>query len=74
MASCEACGTDCPEGAAFCRVRGHRLGVAPEEPVDITVRVVDPQQSGCLGGCWSCITLAIATVVIIALVTWLFSC
>ena len=74
MASCEACGNDCLESAAFCGACGHRLGVTPEEPVNITVRVVDPQPSGCLSGCWSCFTMAIAVVAIVVLVTWLFSC
>ena len=58
----------------FCGACGHRLGVTPEEPVNITVRVVDPQPSGCLSGCWSCFTMAIAVVVTILLVTWFFSC
>ena len=74
MASCEACGNDCPEGATFCGACGHRLGLKPHEPVTVTVRVVERQPSGCLGGCWSCLTVAIAVLAIIALVAWLFSC
>jgi hypothetical protein len=74
VAGCEACGNDCPDGAAFCGTCGHRLGVMPEEPVNVTMRVVDPRPGGCLSGCWSCLTFAIAALVIVALVTWLFSC
>jgi hypothetical protein len=74
VAICGACGNDCPEVAAFCGARGHRLGVTPAEPVTLTVPVVDPQPGGCLCGCCSLFAVAIAIVVIIALVTWLFSC
>jgi len=70
VASCEACGTECPAGAAFCAVCGHRLGVAPEEPINVNVRVVDSAFSGCL----SCFTTAVAVVVLIFVVLWIFSC
>jgi hypothetical protein len=74
VARCEACGNDCPDGATYCGACGHRLGVAPEEPLTINVRVVDPQPAGCLSGCWSCFTIALALLVIFVLVAWLFSC
>ena len=70
MASCEACGTGCPAGAAFCGACGHRLGAAPAEPVTVEVRVVDSPWSGL----WSCFTTAIAVVVLAFFVLWLFSC
>ena len=73
MARCEACGNECPGGAAFCGACGHRLGVEPEEPVNVTVRVVD-SPSGVFGGCLSCLTWVIAVLVVAVLVVWLFSC
>jgi len=74
VASCEACGNDCPDGAAFCGACGHSLGIMPEEPVNVTVRVIDSQPSGCLSGCWSCLTPTLAVLLIAVVVTWLASC
>ncbi len=74
MASCEACGNQCPVGAAFCAACGHRLGETPAEPVTVNVRLVDSPSSGC----WSCFTTAVAVVVLVFfvlfLVAWIFSC
>ena len=70
MASCEACGNECPAGAAFCAVCGHRLGDRPGEPVTVKVRLVDAPSSGCL----SCFTTAVAVVVLVFFVLWIFSC
>jgi hypothetical protein len=68
--ACEACGTECPESAAYCGTCGHRLGRQPEEPVAVNVHVVSPWWDGCIG----CFSWAVASVVIIALVGWIFSC
>jgi uncharacterized membrane protein YvbJ len=70
MARCEACGSQCLAGAAFCAACGHRLGQSPAEPVVVTVRVVESLWSSF----WSCWTTAIAIVVLIMLVLWLLSC
>ena len=74
MTSCEACGNECPAGAAFCAACGHRLGEKPAEPVNVNVRLVDSP----LRGCWSCFTTAVAVVVLVFfvlfLVAWIFSC
>jgi rRNA maturation endonuclease Nob1 len=70
MARCEACDNECPEGAAFCGVCGHRLGERPAEPLTVNVRVVDSP----FGGCLSCLSTAVAIVVIVFVVAWLFSC
>ena len=70
MASCEACGNECPVGAAFCGACGHRLGEQPEEPVTVNVRLVDSPSSGC----WSCFTTALAVLVMVVFVAWIFSC
>lgn len=70
MATCEACGNECPSGAAFCGACGHRLGEQPEEPVNVNVRLVDSPGSGCC----SCLTTAVAAVVLVGFVLWIFSC
>ncbi len=70
VASCEACGNECPAGAAFCAACGHRLGVAPEEPINVNVRLV----GSAFGSCLSCFTNAVAVVVLIFFVLWIFSC
>ena len=70
VASCEACGNECPAGAAFCAACGHRLGEAPAEPVTVNVRLVDSPARGCL----SCFTTAVAVVVLVFFVLWIFSC
>jgi len=70
VATCEACGNECPAGAAFCAACGHRLGVASEEPINVNVRLVDSAFSSCL----SCFTTAVAVVVLIFFVLWIFSC
>ncbi len=70
MARCEACGVECPEGAAFCGACGHRLGRQPQEPVDVTVRLVGSLFSDCL----SCFTWVVGVVAVLFLVVWLFSC
>ena len=69
VASCQACGNECPSGAAFCAACGHRLGVASEEPINVNVRV----DSAC-SSCLSCLTTAVAVVVLIFFVLWIFSC
>ena len=70
MSSCEACGTECPESAAYCRACGHRLGRQPEEPLVVTVRVVDSSWDGCIG----CISWAVGVTVIVFLITWALGC
>jgi hypothetical protein len=70
VATCEACGNECPSSATFCAACGHRLGEKPEEPVTINLRIVDPP----LHGCWSCFTTAVAVVVLVFFVLWIFSC
>ncbi len=70
MATCEACGNQCPEGAAFCGACGHRLGEQPREPVNVNLRLVDSPRSGCL----SCFTTAVGLVALAFLVLWIFSC
>lgn len=70
VATCEACGAGCPEGAAFCGACGHRLGTQPGEPVNVTVRLA----GGLFSDCLSCLTWAVAVVTLIFLVLWLFSC
>lgn len=52
MATCEACGTECPADAAFCGACGHRLGSEPQEPVVVNVRVVDSVWHNF----WSCLS------------------
>lgn len=70
MTTCEACGTRCPEGAAYCGACGHRLGQQPEEPAVVNVRVVNSWWDGCIG----CNSWAVGVVVILVLVGWIFSC
>jgi ferredoxin len=70
VTGCEACGADCPESAAYCGACGHRLGRQPEERVVVNVRVVNSWWDGCIG----CLSWAVAVVVIIALIGWIFSC
>lgn len=56
MASCEACGNECPDDdAAFCAACGHRLGEQPEEPITVNVRLVDSP----LRGCWAYFTITL---------------
>ena len=70
MSSCEACGTECPEGAAYCGACGHRLGRPPDEPVVVNVRVVNSFWDGCIG----CFSWAVGVVAIVFLIAWIFSC
>jgi hypothetical protein len=70
VASCEACGTQCPAGAAYCGVCGHRLGEQPAEPVTVNVRLVDSPRRGCV----SCFTAAVGVVAVLFLILWIFSC
>ena len=70
MASGEACGNDCPVGAGYCAACGHRLGVAPEEPINVNVHLVD----SAFGSCLSCFTTAVAVVVLVFFVLSIFSC
>jgi len=70
VASCEACGAECPVGAAYCGVCGHRLGKRPEEPVVVNVRVVN----SCWDGCVGCFAWVVGAIVILALIGWIFSC
>jgi hypothetical protein len=67
---CEACGTECPAGAVFCAACGHRLGERPAEPITVNVRLVDSP----LRGFWSCFTTALAVLVLVVFVFWIFSC
>jgi hypothetical protein len=70
MTTCEACGTECPEGAAYCGACGHQLGQRPQEPLVVNVRVVNSWWDGCIG----CVSWAVGIAVIMFLVAWLFSC
>ena len=70
VASCEACGNESPEVAAFCGGCGHRLGETPQEPIKVNLRVVNSACSGCL----SCFTTAVTVVVLIFFALWIFSC
>jgi hypothetical protein len=70
VAICEACGTRCPAGAAFCAACGHRLGAPPPEPAGTPVRLA----GALVGDCLSCFTWVVALVVLFFLVVWLFSC
>ncbi|MEE4276524.1 MAG: zinc ribbon domain-containing protein [Thermoleophilia bacterium] len=70
MATCEACGTECPPGAAFCSACGHRLGSRPGEPPVVNVRVVNSAWDSC----WSCFGTALGVLILIGLAAWLFSC
>ena len=70
MASCEACGNECPGGAVFCAACGHRLGEQPAEPINVNVSLVDAP----LHGCWTCFTTVLAVLVLIVFVAWIFSC
>ena len=70
MASCEACGNECPAGAGFCAACGHRLGDRPAEPITVNLRLVDAPQRGCC----SCFTTALAVLVLLVFVVWIFSC
>ena len=70
LASCEAYGNECAAGAAFCLACGHRLAEQPEEPITVNVRLVDAPLRGCL----SSFTTAVAVVVLVFFVHWIFSC
>lgn len=70
MAVCEACGGECPDGAAFCGACGHRLGSEPQEPVVVNVRV----GASAWDSFWSCLSTAIGILVLFFLAFWLFSC
>lgn len=70
MATCEACGNECPADAAFCGACGHRLGGEPQEPVLLEVRVGKSSWDSF----WSCLSTAMAVLALIALVLWVFSC
>jgi hypothetical protein len=66
VSSCEAYGAECPESGAC----GHLLGRPPEEPVVVDVRVVNSFWDSCIGS----FSWAVAVVVVVALVGWIFSC
>lgn len=67
---CEACGSECPEGAAYCGACGHHLGDAPEEPLIVEVRGRATPSCGCL----DCLTTVVVVLVLVFLALWLFSC